>query len=65
MPRTKAKENEMSIEKNKDMVAMLMRAKGQLEHKIRTAYNAGYKDGLKDGAGALIDKLAKVTEEKK
>lgn len=54
----------MSIEKNKEMVAMLMRAKGQLEHKIRTAYNAGYKDGLKDGAGALIDKLARVTEEK-
>lgn len=55
----------MKIEDNKEMIAMLVRAKGQLEHKIRTAYNAGYKDGLKDGAGALIDKLAEAAEERK
>ena len=53
------------IEQNIEMMQMISKAKAQIEHKIRTAYNAGYKDGLKDGAADLINRLADATEEKK
>lgn len=55
----------MTIDNNKEMVAMMKRAKAQIENKIRAAYNAGYRDGLKDGATELINRLAEMSEETK
>ena len=54
----------MSIDDNKEAVAMMKNTLGSLENRFREAYNKGYKDGLKDGASQVTAKLvAKILEE--
>ena len=54
----------MSIENNKEAMAMVKNALGSIENRFREAYNKGYKDGLKDGINQTTQKLvSKILEE--
>jgi hypothetical protein len=48
----------MRIDDNKEALAMMKRALGSLEAKIREAYNKGYHDGRKDGINQAKREIA-------
>lgn len=50
----------MNIENNKEAFAMMERALGSMENKIREAYNKGYNDGLRAGENQVAAKLLSV-----
>lgn len=54
----------MTIDDNKEALAMMRRALGSIENRFREAYNKGYHDGLKEGINQTTQKLVdKILEE--
>lgn len=54
----------MTIDDNKEALAMMRRAIGSIENRFREAYNKGYHDGLKEGINQTTQKLVnKILEE--
>lgn len=45
----------MSIDDNKDATNMMNRLLKEVENRIRSAYNYGFKDGVKQGRAEVIE----------
>ena len=48
---------EMKLDENQEAVNLLNNTKGSIENRMRTAYNLGYKDGLRVGINQTTQKL--------
>lgn len=51
----------MRIDDNAEALAMMNRALGSLEAKIREAYNKGYRDGVKEGVNQATQEIMEYT----
>ena len=54
----------MSIDDNKDATNMASRLLKEVENRIRSAYNYGFKDGVEQGRAEAIECIVKYSMEK-
>ena len=54
----------MSIDDNKDATNMASRLLKEVENRIRSAYNYGFKDGTEQGRAEAIESIVKYSMEK-
>jgi len=54
----------MSIDDNKDATNMASRLLKEVENRIRSAYNYGFKDGVEQGKAEAIESIVKYSMEK-
>ena len=54
----------MSIDDNKDATNMASRLLKEVENRIRSAYNYGFKDGVEQGRAEAIESIVKYSMEK-
>lgn len=56
--------NDMSIDDNKEATNMARRLLKEVENRIRSAYNYGFKDGVEQGKAEAIESIVKYSMEK-
>lgn len=54
----------MSIDDNKEATNMARRLLKEVENRIRSAYNYGFKDGVEQGRAEAIESIVKYSMEK-
>jgi hypothetical protein len=54
----------MSIDDNKDATNMVSKLLKEVENRIRSAYNYGFKDGVEQGKAEAIESIVKYSMEK-
>ena len=54
----------MSIDDNKDATNMASKLLKEVENRIRSAYNYGFKDGVEQGRAEAIESIVKYSMEK-